>query len=59
MGWNADCYRKLTRHCISIRGMILLGVAFQELNIAPVLFNNMAHDGKPEAAMTLGAPGFI
>ena len=59
MVWNADCDCKLARRFICLRGIMVLGLASQELNLAPVLFNNMAHDGQSKAAVALGATGII
>ena len=39
--WNADCYCKLSRHFILIEGIIFLGLASQEINLATMLINNM------------------
>ena len=59
MAWNAHCYRELARRFVVVRGMMYLGMASQKLNLAAMLVNNMAHDGKPKAAVALGAAGFI
>ena len=51
MGWNANGYRKFARSFILIRGVTYLRPASQELNLAPMLINNMVHDGKPQAIL--------
>ena len=42
MGWNANGYRKFARSFVLIRGVTYLRPASQELNLAPMLINNMA-----------------
>ena len=49
MVWNANCYHELARKFVVIRGMMWIELACQDLNLAPMLINDMVHDGNPQA----------
>ena len=49
MVWSANCYRELARRFVVVRGMMCVELACQDLKLAPMLINDMVHDGKPRA----------